>query len=66
MKINVIAAPGVDVPIEHSPRRYITDKKAVEVERSAYYQRIIASGDLIKVEPAQAKNVAKSETKNGK
>lgn len=45
-KICVKAAPGVEVPLEGAPRRYITDKAAVHVDDSAYYRRRIADGDL--------------------
>lgn len=46
-KIHVKAAPGVEVPFEGAPRRYITDKEAVTVDNSAYYRRRIADGDLV-------------------
>lgn len=45
--INVKAAPGVRVPYEDHPRRYITEAEAVSVERSAYVLRRLAEGDLL-------------------
>ena len=64
--MRVIAAPGLQVPMEHNPRQYITDAKAVTVEASAYYIRTVAFGDLIEqiddspaIEPESDKKVAK-------
>ncbi|MEQ9860629.1 DUF2635 domain-containing protein [Pectobacterium cacticida] len=48
-KIKVKALPGVSVPREDNARRYITSDTLVEVERTAYYLRRIADGDLIDV-----------------
>ncbi|OLN30444.1 hypothetical protein DVDV_0644 [Desulfovibrio sp. DV] len=44
--ITVKAAPGVRVPQEGMPRRYITEAAPVTVPDSAYYRRRIADGDL--------------------
>lgn len=44
--ITVKAAPGVRVPQEGMPRRYITETTPVTVPDSAYYRRRIADGDL--------------------
>lgn len=52
--ILVKAAPGVEVPLDGAPRRYITDKTAVLVEDSAYYRRRLMDGDLVCVSPARA------------
>ncbi|HAF1675186.1 TPA: DUF2635 domain-containing protein [Salmonella enterica] len=60
-KINVTAAPGLKVPREDNPRRYITDAESLEVENSAYYQRQLMAGDLIEV-TATGKNKAKAPT----
>lgn len=60
-KINVKAAPGLKVPREDNPRRYITDAESLEVENSAYYQRQLMAGDLIEV-TATGKNKAKVPT----
>ena len=46
-KILVKAAPGVEVPMEGAPRRYITGRDSVQVEDSAYYRRRIADGDVL-------------------
>ncbi|WP_420996239.1 DUF2635 domain-containing protein [Cupriavidus sp. 30B13] len=48
--MQVKAAPGIRVPKEHNPRRYITDAQAEDVPRSAYYLRILAEGDLVQVD----------------
>jgi hypothetical protein len=49
-EIAVKAAPGLQVPQEFHPRRYITDEAAVTVTESAYYLRLLADGDLVKIE----------------
>ena len=54
-KICVKAAPGVEVPVEGAPRRYITADQAVLVDDSAYYRRRMADGDLILSIPRAAK-----------
>lgn len=45
--MRVKAAPGIKVPKEFHPTRYITDAEPVEVIDSAYYQRRITDGDLV-------------------
>lgn len=57
--MNVIAAPGLKVPMEHDPRQYIDDQKPVEVEDSYYYVRRRADGDLLEApKPKAGKPVA--------
>ncbi len=51
--ITVKAAPGLRVPMEGMPRRYITDAAPVTVPDSAFYRRRIADRDLLLV-PAKA------------
>lgn len=46
----VKAAPGVKVPVEGMPRRYI-EQTPVEVPDTPYYRRRITDGDLM-VAPA--------------
>lgn len=58
--MKVIAAPGINCPMEDSPRRYITDAQAVEVPESAYYLRRIVDGDLL---PADTKTKPAATTK---
>lgn len=50
--IIVQAAPGLRVPLEGAPRRYITDATPVTVPDSAYYRRRLADGDLLQVPDA--------------
>ena len=58
--MQVIAAAGIQVPMEDKPREYITDSQAVDVPASAYYLRMLADGDLLPAEdPASAKSSAK-------
>ena len=64
MKINVIAASGVRVPVEDTPGEVITDATPVEVADSQYYRRRIADGDLLRVESVAPS--AKSEPKEKK
>jgi hypothetical protein len=60
--MQVIAAAGIQVPMEDKPREYITDSLAVDVPASAYYLRILADGDLL---PAEDQVSAKSSAKKG-
>ena len=65
-KILVKAAPGVEVPMEGAPRRYITSREPVQVEDSAYYRRRIADGDLELAAPKSVPAVKKEkEAKDG-
>lgn len=45
--LRVIAAPGIQAPLVHKPKSYITDGRIVEVEDSHYYNSMIKDGDLI-------------------
>ena len=54
----VKAAPGLHVPMEDAPRRYIDDVAAVNVPATAYYLRRLNDGDLVsavEVKPAKGK-----------
>ncbi|WP_337062487.1 hypothetical protein [Serratia fonticola] len=46
-QLTVKAASGIRVPVEGSPREYITDSTAVSVERTPYYLRRLAECDLL-------------------
>ncbi|MGX7357666.1 hypothetical protein ACWOOC_23760 [Citrobacter sp. ESY80] len=54
----VKAREGIRVPMENTPRRYITDAKAIAVPETAYYLRQIMNGDLVEVLPEQAEQPA--------
>ncbi len=56
--MKVKAAPGLSVPKEHSPREYITEDQVVQVERTAYYMRRLAEGDLVEVNDTLARKRA--------
>lgn len=58
----VIAAAGIQVPMEDKPREYITDSQAVDVPASSYYLRMLADGDLL---PAEEPASVKAATKKG-
>lgn len=47
--MRVQAAPGLKVPREDDPRRYITDAAPVEIEVTGYYIRRMSDGDLVEV-----------------
>lgn len=49
-ELNVIAAPGLSVPMADNPRRYITDTEPVLVPDDTYYHRRLADGDLVLAE----------------
>lgn len=61
--MKVKAAPGLKVPKESKPREYITDAKAVEVPRSAYYLRMLGT-DLVEVAANEADSEAGTGTDN--
>jgi len=50
----VQAAPGLKVPHETKPRKYIAGSETVTVPATAYYLRRIASGELIDVAASKA------------
>lgn len=52
--MRVQAAPGLKVPREDDPRKYITDAEPVEIEMTGYYIRRMSDGDLREVAAAQA------------
>ncbi|MBG4226017.1 DUF2635 domain-containing protein [Pseudomonas aeruginosa] len=58
--MNVIAAPGLQVPLEDKPREYITDSKARSVPDRAYYHRRIAAGELLLVGDSPAEQAEPS------
>lgn len=52
--MQVLAAPGLKVPMEDKPRNYITDtspegEAGFTVPDTVYYQRRVLEGDLIEV-----------------
>lgn len=47
------AIPGLRVPQEFYPQRYITDAEITKVDESAYYLRRISDGDAIEVAEAE-------------
>lgn len=49
--MKVQAAPGLKVPREDDPRKYITDFEPVELDPvTGYYIRRLADGDLVQVD----------------
>lgn len=63
--LSVKAVPGVSVPMEDKPRKYIESDKAVTVPATAYYRRRIADGDLVETAADGADDAAASK-KGGK
>lgn len=51
VELYVKAAPGLRVPREDAPRRYITDDQPVSVPATAYYLRRLHSGELVSAPP---------------
>lgn len=52
--MQVLAAPGLKVPMEDKPRNYITDTPPADaagftVPDTVYYQRRVIEGDLVMV-----------------
>ena len=60
--MQVTAAPGHRVPRADDPRKYI-EGDPVDVPENSYYQRRIASGELLEVKPSGAKPAAKRAAK---
>lgn len=56
--IRVKAAPGLRVPMEGSPRKYI-EADPVSVPETAYYRRRLAEGDLVRAGGDQTGKTAK-------
>ncbi|QMT39996.1 DUF2635 domain-containing protein [Neisseria shayeganii] len=65
MSLLVQAAPGLKVPMDGQPHRYITDDTPVAVAETAYYLRCLDYGDLVRVTP-EAAAPQKGAEKNGK
>lgn len=61
--MRVQAAPGLKVPREEDPRKYITDGEPVEIEMTGYYVRRMADGDLVEVAGAQSGPTSQGGTK---
>lgn len=61
----VNAAPGHRVPRAEDPRSYIecAPAEAVDVPDNSYYQRRIASGELVEAKQSGAKPAAKRAAK---
>ena len=64
--LTVKARPGVAVPMEHDPRRYITASSGpVKVPGTPYYLRRLQDGDLVIVMPAERAYTHDEEAPNG-
>ncbi|AOJ13153.1 MULTISPECIES: hypothetical protein [Burkholderia] len=48
--MKVKAAPGVRVPMDGAPRKYIEDDKAIDVDETPYYLLRVKDGDLIRTD----------------
>jgi hypothetical protein len=59
--LQVKAAAGLSVPMEHKPRTYINDSQVVTVADSTYYQRRLADGDLVLQDGAQVAGAVSSD-----
>lgn len=61
----VTAAPGNRVPMAGEPRKFIehAPDEPVDVPDNSYYQRRIASGELVKAKPRGANPAAKRAIK---
>ncbi|MDO4693049.1 MAG: DUF2635 domain-containing protein [Eikenella sp.] len=66
MSLWVRAAPGLKVPMDGQPHRYITDAEPVAVAATAYYLRCLDYGDLVRVTAEAEAAPQKGAAKNGK
>jgi hypothetical protein len=48
------AAPGLKVPKEGKPRKYILDGKTVDLPDTAYYRRLVRDGSLVETDKPAA------------
>lgn len=53
--MKVIANKGTTCPKEGKPREYIGDDVAQDVPETAYYQRLVVDGSLVRVAESQKK-----------
>jgi len=53
--MKVKAAPGLKCPMEGSARKYITDAGITDVPNTAYYERLVADGSLIRIDAAKSR-----------
>lgn len=51
-------APGLRVPYEQHPRKYITGTAQVTVPATAYYLRRLAAGELVQIDTKLTKKGA--------
>lgn len=64
--LTVKARPGVNVPMEHDPRRYICEASGpVRVPGTPYYLRRLQDNDLVIVLPAERAYAQDEEAANG-
>ncbi len=64
--LTVKARPGVAVPMEHDPRRYITESSGpVKVPGTPYYLRRLQDNDLVIVLPTERAYTHDKEAANG-
>lgn len=64
--LTVKARPGVNVPMEHDPRRYISEASGpVRVPGTPYYLRRLQDNDLAIVLPAERAYAQDEEAANG-
>lgn len=58
--MKVLAAPGLECPMEDDPRKHIPDRgDPVEVPDNAFYQRLIADGSLVLVHDSSVHSAVK-------
>lgn len=59
-EIKIIVKPGVDIPKEDNPRRYLQGGRTYTVPDTIYYRRRIGDGDAELVENKKEKVNGKS------
>lgn len=60
--MKVKAAPGVRVPMDGAPRKYITDAQEVDVDATPYYLLRLKDRDLIRVDESTTDTTTASAT----
>lgn len=59
--MQVKAAPGLRVPREDDPRKFIDDGEPVELEMTGYYIRRMSDGDLVEASEKTAATVSPAQ-----
>ncbi|MDO4434391.1 MAG: DUF2635 domain-containing protein [Alysiella sp.] len=66
MKISVVAAQGLRVPLADNPHEYIEQEPVAVDDDEVYYRRLLADGDLLVVQTDRLPEAAQQITNSKK